>query len=164
MMFFSFSDTFYDEPFLKMEYSKLQNHLPGHGPCFIHPGRKLSHKWMWIQFHFDSNVNFRTENKTVGGTFSNTFPHSDQRYRNFWLFYRFNHDDFIDISNLPNIFPPFDVILWLLISRISLGEQARAIVVVDIINWKILIHCALFVKFNWFSVFSSFFFVSIFFL
>lgn len=37
---------------------------------------------------------------------------------------------------LPNIFAPFVAILWLLISRMSLGEQARAIVVVDIINSK----------------------------
>lgn len=135
--------------------------------CFMHPGHKLGYKWMWIKSHFDSNVDFCTENKTVGGTFSNTFPHSDQRYHNFWLFYWMNHGDFIDISNLPNIFPPFDVILWLLISRISLGEQARAMVVVDIINWKISIHffCALFfVKFNLFSVFSSFFLCFVFFL
>lgn len=56
---------------------------------------------------------------------------------------------------LPRIFTP----LWLLISKINLGEQARAIVVVDIMDFSLDQY-----HFTWFSYFFHFAHRSIFFL
>lgn len=62
---------------------------------------------------------------------------------------------------LPRLFVPFEAILWLLISKISFGEQARTMVVVDIIR---LYFCTIFsIIISNFSHYFSFAMILVFF-